>query len=104
MLLAGAGLLIKTLQRIRDVDLGFRPDHMLAMRLPIPKSAGRRYRACSSYFREVLARDRRIAAGPVCGTRRTFAGRWHRRRFADQRARTGGFQIAGQPRTNPRHA
>ena len=60
MLLAGAGLLIKTLERMRDVDLGFRPDHMLAMRLPVPKAQAADAHV-AAYFREVLAR---VAAWP----------------------------------------
>jgi predicted permease len=55
MLLAGAGLLIKTLQHIRAIDLGYRPDHVLAMRLPIPIGQASDAPRTSAYFREALA-------------------------------------------------
>jgi putative ABC transport system permease protein len=36
VLLAGAGLLLKSLDQIRTVDLGFRADHLLILRVPRP--------------------------------------------------------------------
>lgn len=35
ILLSGAGLLIKTLERIRAIDLGFRPEKLLVLRVPM---------------------------------------------------------------------
>jgi predicted permease len=56
MLLAGAGLMIKTMQRIRELDLGFRPDHLLVMRLPVPRGQASDAVRTGSYFRDVLDR------------------------------------------------
>jgi len=34
VLLSGAGLLIKTMARIHGIDLGFRTEHVLMLRVP----------------------------------------------------------------------
>jgi len=56
MLLSGAGLLLKTLDRIRSIDLGFRPENILALRVPPPRA-----NVNASYYNELTAR---IAALP----------------------------------------
>ncbi|MGH7656372.1 MAG: ADOP family duplicated permease [Gemmatimonadaceae bacterium] len=38
VLLAGAGLLVRSLARLTSVDLGFQPNHMLVVDLPLPRS------------------------------------------------------------------
>jgi putative ABC transport system permease protein len=53
-LLAGAGLLIKTMQRIRAIDPGFRPDHLLALRAPVPLATDRVH--AEVYYRELQSR------------------------------------------------
>jgi predicted permease len=37
VLLASAGLLLKTMRNIQTIDLGFRPENLLILRLPVPK-------------------------------------------------------------------
>lgn len=37
VLLASAGLLLKTMAHINDIDLGFRPENILVLRLPVPR-------------------------------------------------------------------
>lgn len=49
VLLASAGLLVKTMIRIQNIDLGFRPENILVLRLPIPRgdpNAEARLNAC----------------------------------------------------------
>jgi putative ABC transport system permease protein len=54
MLLAGAGLLIKTMQRIRAIDPGFQPDHLLVLRVPVPRATDRG--KAEAYYRELQTR------------------------------------------------
>ena len=53
-LLAGAGLLIKTMQRIGAIDPGFRPDHLLTLRAPVPLATDRAH--AEVYYRELQSR------------------------------------------------
>jgi putative ABC transport system permease protein len=77
-LLAGAGLLIKTMERIRAIDPGFRSDHLLALRAPVPRATDRAH--AEVYYRELQSRlaalpgVRSVAlanAQPLTGTHRS---------------------------------
>jgi len=59
-LLVGASLMIKTLWNLRNVDLGFRPDHLLTMIIPLP---GKKYNSdekLRGFYRDVLDRTRTL--------------------------------------------
>jgi putative ABC transport system permease protein len=56
MLLAGAGLLIRSFMQLQNIDLGFNPDKILFVRLPLPRG---RYDTAADkqrYFSQVLTR------------------------------------------------
>ncbi len=53
-LLAGAGLLLKTMQRISAIDPGFQLDHLLTLSAPVPPVAGRT--PTEGYYRELQTR------------------------------------------------
>jgi putative ABC transport system permease protein len=60
MLLVGAGLLIRTALAVEQVDLGFRADRVLTLRVPLPE---RRYpdrERRVAFFRELLGRVSRL--------------------------------------------
>ena len=61
LLIAGAGLMIQAFVRVRSLDPGFRPDHVLTVRtmLPSPRYAERARRV--AFYEQVLAR---VAALP----------------------------------------
>jgi predicted permease len=71
ILLAGAGLLVRSFDRLRRVDPGFRPDHVLSFRLALPESVYQEEPARTAFFAELLARLEALpgvrSAGAVMG-------------------------------------
>ncbi|MDO8539336.1 MAG: ABC transporter permease [Opitutaceae bacterium] len=54
VLLAGAGLLIRSFVKLTTVDLGFNPDHVLFSRLPFPRGQYQTGAAKQQFFRQLL--------------------------------------------------
>jgi predicted permease len=61
MLLVGAGLMIRTVLAMQNVDFGFRTDRVLTMRVPLPEQRYPDRERRVAFFREVL---RRVSAVP----------------------------------------
>ncbi len=61
VLLVGAGLMIRSLLAMQNVDLGFRTDRVLTMRIPLPEKHYSDRERRVAFFREVL---RRISVVP----------------------------------------
>lgn len=78
MLLAGAGLLIRSFLRLQEVDAGFRPDGVLTLRLSLPEQKYSKPEQTRVFYKELLDRVRRLpsvdAAGAVTGLPLTQAG------------------------------
>jgi predicted permease len=55
-LLVGAGLLMRSFAALREVDLGFAPDHVLAARLPLPPERYRTAQDLAGFYRPLLQR------------------------------------------------
>lgn len=56
ILLVGAGLLMRSFIALREVHLGLQPDHILAIRLPLPKDRYKNAQQVASFFRPLLLR------------------------------------------------
>jgi putative ABC transport system permease protein len=56
LLLAGAGLLLRSFLRLQRVDPGFRPDHVLSLQLTAPFSKYPKPEQIAGFFRRVTAR------------------------------------------------
>jgi putative ABC transport system permease protein len=61
MLLVGAGLMIRTIQALRDVDLGYQPAGVLAVRVNLPPSHYQDATTRSTFFRTL---ESRLSAAP----------------------------------------
>lgn len=57
-LLVGAALMIETLWNLRSMDLGFRPDHLLTMLVPLPDARYGSNEKIRAFYRDVLDRTR----------------------------------------------
>jgi putative ABC transport system permease protein len=55
-LLAGAGLLLKSFARLKDVDPGFAPDRLVTVRLSLPAASYSRAEAVQVYYDRLAAR------------------------------------------------
>jgi len=56
VLLIGAGLLIKSFIHLQKFDLGFKPDHLLTMRVQLPGSKYREEKQLVNFFQQLLPR------------------------------------------------
>lgn len=78
MLLAGAGLLIRSFLRLQEVDGGFRTDGVLTLRLSLPEQKYSKPEQTRLFYKELLERVRRLpgvdAAGAVTGLPLSQAG------------------------------
>ena len=55
VLLAGAGLMLRTMANLRALELGFRPDHVLTLRTTLPQSKYREPAQRLSFYDRVIA-------------------------------------------------
>ncbi|HKV35468.1 MAG TPA: ABC transporter permease [Pyrinomonadaceae bacterium] len=60
VLLAGAGLLIRSFNRLRQVDLGFKPDNLLTMRMVLPLPKYQKAEMRRAFYDELLRRINEI--------------------------------------------
>ncbi len=68
MLLVGAGLLLRSFQRLLATDPGFRPQHVLAMTIPLPREAYSHADQIRNFFEETLAKTGALPGVISAGT------------------------------------
>ena len=61
VLMIGAGLLVKSFAKLQSVDLGFNPERLLTLKIPLPTTSYDTREKRSVFFREL---DRRLSAVP----------------------------------------
>ncbi len=54
VLMVGAGLMLQTVARLRAIDIGFRPDHLLTLRTTLPRSKYQDPTARTGFYHRVL--------------------------------------------------
>ncbi len=67
VLLAGAGLLIKSFLKLQQVDPGFRPENVLTMRISLPQQRYSSPELMRNFYRDVLSRVRRLPGVEAAG-------------------------------------
>jgi len=93
VLLAGAGLMVRSFSALAHVDLGFRPEHVLTARLSLPLRKYPTDTAIVQYFR---AAEARLAALPGIQA----VGAINMMPLTGQRS-VSGFTVEGQPAPAP---
>ena len=72
VLLAGAGLLFSSFQRVLSVDPGFKPDHVLTGSVVLPRARFRENSAMSNFLNDSLQRIRALPGVQAAGTTGTM--------------------------------
>ena len=67
MLVIGAGLMIRSLAALDDIDLGFNPDRVLTMRVTIPSAKYATHQTVANFFDELQARVRALPGVEAAG-------------------------------------
>jgi predicted permease len=90
VLLAGAGLMVRSFLRMRDVELGFRPERVMAMTVDLPETAYRTAPEMVTFHDRVIAELARIP-----GVTNAAAVNY---RPLDQALTSGDFRVDGASR------
>jgi predicted permease len=67
LLLVGASLMIRTLFALESVDLGFKPENILTLRVPLPEKPYAGAERKTAFFRELLERVKRVPGVRAAG-------------------------------------
>ena len=67
-LLVGGGLIVRSFNRLQHVDLGFRPDHLLTMKMILPESKYSEHRQRVAFVDQVVEQVRNLPGVISAGT------------------------------------
>ncbi|HYY35502.1 MAG TPA: ABC transporter permease [Candidatus Binatia bacterium] len=67
-LLVGGGLIVRSFNRLQHVDLGFRPDHLLTLKMILPESKYSEHRQRVAFVDQVVERVRNLPGVISAGT------------------------------------
>ena len=90
VLLVGAGLMLRTLSRLRSIDVGFRPDHLLTLRTTLPRQKYQDPARRIAFFDRVLAGVNALPGVESSAYNSTLP-------FVET-GNTQGYEVEGRPR------
>ncbi len=67
VLLAGAGLLVRSFLRVHETDPGFRPEHVLTASLSLPSAQYKQDQQVRSFYRELIQRLQGLPGATMAG-------------------------------------
>jgi predicted permease len=88
VLVAGAGLMIQSLANLRAIDVGFQPEGLLTMRVPLPMPKYSDIVTRNAFYNTVLAELERVPSVTGAGFTSTLP--------FTSRGNTGGYRIEGR--------
>jgi putative ABC transport system permease protein len=95
LLLVSAGLLIKSFMRLQETELGFDPENVLTLRVPLPEARYKEYAQVDNFWDELLRRVRALPGVESAGLTRGLPMNG---------GIESGVMIEGQETTNPKDA
>src|SRR6266700_612044 len=93
-LLVAGGLMLQSFNRLQHVDLGFRPDHLLTMKMVLPVSKYSEHRQRVTFADQVLERVKNLPGVVSAGTTTNIP-------LEREIAYDSVFNVEGRPPTNP---
>jgi putative ABC transport system permease protein len=93
LLLVSAGLLIKSFARLQQTDLGFNPENVLTLRVPLPEARYKEYGQVENFWDELLQRVRALPGVQSAGLTRGLPMNG---------GIESGIMVEGQESTNPK--
>src|SRR5437762_6081976 len=93
-LLVAGGLMLQSFNRLQHVDLGFRPDHLLTLKMVLPVSKYSEHRQRVAFVDQLLERAKNLPGVISAGTTTNIP-------LEREIAYDSVFDVEGRPRRNP---